>query len=198
MSLTEFTLDDFRLDLARYIEANRAVLEAAACGLYAVVPPHPDYKIIGPGVIFCLRQETTPSAAAMYDADRSKGGSAETINPLKPYFLVYVLDDGNVRFGFAHPKQILEIYRLLCAGKSEPYKDLCNIFDQQTEHASDMSHYNQLLKKGLASIQTSFQKRAAANLVSSRSAVLPLMTETPSSEGTDFDLITWLVILQPD
>ncbi|MBM3332780.1 ATP-dependent helicase [candidate division WOR-3 bacterium] len=56
ISLTEFTLDDFRMELLRYIEANRAQLEEAPLGLYAVVPPDPQYAVIEPGVVFCFRQ----------------------------------------------------------------------------------------------------------------------------------------------
>ena len=41
ISLTEFTLDDFRQDLLNYLEANRRLLEDAPLGLYAVAPPDP-------------------------------------------------------------------------------------------------------------------------------------------------------------
>ena len=173
VSLTEFTLDDFRLDLAKYIEANRAALEAAAFGLYAVVPPHPYFKVIAPGVIFCLRQEVASKGPGGTDTDGAKGGSSDSINPLKPYFLVYVLDDGNVRFGFAHPKQILDIYRLLCSGEGEPHRDLCNLFDHQTNHGSDMKAYNLLLEKTVTSLAATFRKRAASGLQSGRGFVLP-------------------------
>ncbi len=73
VSLAEFTLDDFRLELLKYIEANRAALENAPFGLYAVVPPSEGYRVIMPGVIFCFRQgdpadpippETGPSSSA--------------------------------------------------------------------------------------------------------------------------------------
>ena len=116
ISLTEFTLDDFRLELLKYIEANKAALEDAPFGLYTCVPPHPDHKIIGPGVIFCFRQEGQRGGGIV-----AKPSPSESINPLHPYFLVYVLDVGNVRFGFSHPKQILDIYRVLCSGNAEPY-----------------------------------------------------------------------------
>ena len=122
VSLTEFTLDDFRIELLKYLEANRSLLDGAPLGLYTCVPPHPDFKIIAPGVIFCLRQKTAKGSKS--------SGETEQINPLQPYFLVYVLDDGNVRFGFMHPKQIFGIYRELCAGKNNPHEDLCNLFDQ--------------------------------------------------------------------
>jgi hypothetical protein len=56
VALSEFTLDDFRIELAKYIEANRVALEQAPLGLYAVAPTHIDYPQIAPGVIFCLKQ----------------------------------------------------------------------------------------------------------------------------------------------
>ena len=48
VSLTDFSLDEFRLDLLRYLEANRAELEEAGEGLYAVVPPKSDLFISRP------------------------------------------------------------------------------------------------------------------------------------------------------
>ena len=57
-----------------------------------------------------------------------------------------------------------------------------------------MSHYGGLLKKALASIERTFHKRAAVALQSGRGAVLPTVAETPTSDGGDFDLVTWLVI----
>ena len=191
VSLTEFTLDDFRLELLKYIEANKAALEAAPFGLYTCVPPHPEYKVIGPGVIFCFRLEGQRGG----DPD-SKPAPSESINPLHPYFLVYVLDDGNVRFGFAHPKQILDIYRILCSGKTEPYTELCNLFDLQTNHGSDMKAYDTLLQKAVDSLAATFRKRAASGLQSGRGFVLPDAKEQVH-EKTDLELVTWLVIKAP-
>lgn len=188
VSLTEFTLDDFRLELLKYIEANKAALEAAPFGLYTCVPPHPDYKVIGPGVIFCFRLEGQRDG----DPD-AKPAPSESINPLHPYFLVYVLDDGNVRFGFAHPKQILDIYRILCSGKAEAYGQLCNLFDQETSHGSDMKAYDTLLQKAVDSLAATFRKRAASGLQSGRGFVLPNAHEQ-IHEKTDLELVTWLVI----
>ena len=186
VSLTEFTLDDFRLELLKYIEANRAALEAAPFGLYTCVPPHPDYKIINPGVIFCFRQEGQHGVDA-------KPSPNESINPLQPYFLVYVLGDGNVRFGFAHPKQILDIYRILCSGKGEACTQLCNLFDQQTNHGRDMKDYDRLLQKAVESVAATFRKRAASGLQSARGFILPDEREQVH-EKTDLELVTWLVI----
>jgi hypothetical protein len=192
VSLTEFTLDDFRLELMKYIEANRAALEDAPFGLYSVVPPSLEYKAIVPGVIFCLRQKVVPLPAA----HPSASGTTDGINPLKPYFLVYVLSDGNVRFGFAQPKQILEIYRVLCSGKSVPYFELCNLFDQETDHGAKMDAYGVLLRKAVDAIAVTFRRRAASGLQSNRAFVLP-DEQDQVSENSDLELITWLVVKKP-
>ena len=180
IALNEFTLDDFRVELMKYIEANRQTLEDAPLGLYAVVPTHADYPMITPGVAFCLRQ---------------KGDSTENeqINPLHPYFLVYVRENGDVRFTFAQPKQILELYRLLCAGVEKPYEELCALFDEQTDDGENMTPYDGLLEKAVQSLSGTYQKRAIGRLLSSRSSVLPRRDEQVG-KTTDFELVTWLVI----
>ncbi|WP_373535903.1 helicase-related protein [Microcoleus sp.] len=180
VALTEFTLDDFRMELAKYIESNRKLLQDAPFGLYAVVPTNSEYPIIAPGVIFCLKQ---------------KGDSLDnkTVNPLQPYFLVYVGENKEVRLTFAQPKQILEIYQLLCAGCSVPYEELCNLFDRETNNGFDMSLYNDLLEGAVDSIAGIYKKRLIGNLLSSRRAVLVEQAHQVKAT-TDFELITWLVI----
>lgn len=186
ISLTEFTLDDFRIELLKYLEANRTLLEGAPLGLYTVVPPHPQFPAIAPGIIFCIRQKTN-------DNPRSSSEKVQEINPLRPYFLVYLLDDGNVRFGFAHPKQILTIYRELCADKTTPCENLCDLFDQDTLNGKEMSKYDDLLHKAVSAISATFRKRMATALQSSRSAILPDIQDQ-ADETTDYELVTWLVI----
>ena len=180
VALTEFTLDDFRMELAKYIESNRKLLQDAPLGLYAVVPTNSEYPIIAPGVIFCLKQ---------------KGNSLDnkTVNPLQPYFLVYVQENKQVLLTFAQPKQILEIYQLLCAGCTVPYEELCNLFDRQTNNGFDMSLYNDLLQRAVDSIAGIYSKRLIGHLLSSRSAVLVEQAHQVKAT-TDFELITWLVI----
>ena len=180
IALNEFTLDDFRIELMKYIESNRQILEDAPFGLYAVVPTHRDYPMITPGVVFCLRQ---------------KGDSTgnEKLNPLQPYFLVYIREDGEVRFTFAQPKKILEIYRLLCENAKNPYEELCALFDKQTNNGANMTQYNDLLQKAVRSLSRTYQKRAIGNLLGDRSGVLP-KKQQHISKTTDFELITWLVI----
>lgn len=183
VALSEFTLDDFRLELIKYLESNRKQLEDAPPGLHAVVPAPPDSSIIAPGVIFCLKQKA--------DSTENEG-----INPTQPYFLVYIREDGEVRFTFAQPKQILEMYRLLCAGVDTAYDDLCVLFDRLTNNGADMTQYNDLLQKTVDSLSRTYDKRAISNLLSGRGGVLPSKPEQ-IRHTTDFELITWLVIKDP-
>jgi SNF2 family DNA or RNA helicase len=192
ISLTDFSLDEFRIDLLRYLEANREELEEAGEGLYAVVPPKADlFTRAQPGALFCLRHRSgakQPSDASGKPADSAK------LNPLAPYYLVYAHDDGTVRFSFAQPKETMLLLRDLAAGEPAALERLCDQFDRRTGDGADMSHYDGLLERVLASIERTFQKRAVRSLLSKRDAVLPTAGETPRAEGDDFDLVTWLVI----
>lgn len=180
VDLNDFTLDDFRIELSKYIESNRQHLEEAPLGLYGVVPVNPEFPVITPGVVYCLRQ-------------RGEAAGSETVNPLKPYYLVYVRTDGVVRFSFAQPKQILELYRTLCSGVTAAYEQLCNLFDQETCGGAAMDCHSDLLEKAVRSIAGTFRKRTAIHLQSGRGAVLPERS-AQATEMTDYELITWLVI----
>ena len=184
VSLNEFTLDDFRMELAAYIESNRKALEKAPSGLYAVVPPEPGHAVIRPGVIFCLKQV-------------AKAAGNEAVNPLQPYFLVYIRDDGEVRYNFTAPKHILEIFRSLCRGQDKAHKKLCELFDQRTSNGEDMARYTELLKGAVNAIFAHFKRKNASNLLSGRDGKL-VNAKDQVKKSDDLELITWLVITDRD
>ena len=185
VALNEFTLDDFRMDLNNYVEANRAKLQEAPYGLYGVVPASTEHASVKPGVIYCLRQQH-------HQADASQ----EAVNPLAPYFLVYIQTDGTVRYNFTAPKQVLEIFRALCQGKTTPYADLCKLFDDETSHGQDMAAYSELLEQAVVAIIAQFARKNATNLFSGRGGKL-LGASKAVKSNNDFELITWLVIKNP-
>ena len=189
VTLTDFSLDDFRLDLLAFLEANRKALEEAEPGLYAVVEPDPQIPKSQPGVIFCLRQKVLSGEPV--------SANSEKLNPTHPHFLVYVLDSGDVRFSFAAPKQILQIFRELAAGQATADEKLCDLFDARTKDGADMAHYAGLARKALESIRRTFARRAASSLLSSRDGLLPLASEQPAEDDSEFELLTWLVIQPP-
>lgn len=195
ISLSEFTLDDFRVELLNYIKENERILRDAPLGLYANVPsPSGDYAYLGdysrldsrsaaimkPGVIFCLK----------HNSDRRENN---TVNPLHPYFLIYIQKDGNIRFSYTHTKQILEVYRLLCAGRTNPHDVLCTLFEDETSGGSDMEEYNKLIKLSIAEILRTFKKRNLRQLQSGRGGLVVPQDAKPETKK-DFELVTWLII----
>lgn len=186
-SLSQFTLDDFRIDLLNYLQENKEKLENAPFGIYAIAKKEIDREdllekakdVLQPGVIFCLKQKEIHS-------------SVEKVNPLQPYFIVYVRNDGDVRFSFTHPKQILEMYRLLCSGRNEVFEDLCRMFNNETSEGKNMEAYSRLIKKAVGNISKLLGKRNEAQL-EGRSGKLINENEIPKEED-DFELVTWLII----
>ena len=183
VTLADFSLDDFRLDLLRYLQANRDRLENAPLGLYAVVPPAAPIPMARPGVVFCLRHKGKPEV-----------GQNEKVKPLAPYYLVFVHADGQVRLTFTQSKTILKLFRELALGRTEPSTDLCRLFDRQTQQGRSMGLYSGLLSASVAAISATFQQKLAAELRHDLQFILPTLAEQvcPNSE---FELVTWLVIL---
>lgn len=188
VSLSDFSLDDFRIELLRFLEENRRRLASAPFGLYAIVPAaegseftQAEKEIIRPGVIFCLRQN-------------SEAKTNTEVNPLAPFFLVYIRQDGMVRYNFTHAKQILEIFRRLCQGKMDPYAELCEIFNKETLEGSQMEAYSELLRKAAGEMVRVHQKRDAQRLVTGGRGALVLPLDFQVKELEQFELITWLIV----
>lgn len=196
ISLTDFTLDDYRIDLWNFIQQNRDKLEQSPMGLYAVVPApgglHSDASrvnlfnqewidIIQPGIIYCLRQQQAID-----------GGN--NINPLFPYFLVYIRNDATIRYTYVQSKQVLEMMRVLCQNRKEPYEEICKLFNAETNNGANMEVPEQLLQAAIAETNRLFKKKNLTQLTTgSRHAALVPLQDSADSQY-QFELITWLVI----
>lgn len=176
--LSNFTLEDFRRELSNHRKQRRD--PELPNGVFGMVPPHPDHETITPGIIYCLR-------------DCRDRDDVDTVNPLQPFYLVYVRESGEVAYGFAQAKQVLDTYRELCLGQKQAYHDLYAMFDQNTDSGQNMTAYEKLLEKAIQSITSQFSKRNIGNMLSDRGGKLVIEPD-PSNANTDFELITWLVI----
>ena len=186
-NLNQFTLDDFRAQLLNYLRQNEAKLREAPFGLYAITAPMTQDGTpvdIAPGVIFCLKQVL---------AEGTDDAEGQKLNPIYPYFLVYVTNEEVVSIGFTNPKRILELLNRLCVGKTEPDRDLCRAFDAETDNGSDMTVYEILMEAVRKSIRVEYDRKVVDQLNASADALLP-MADTQITEGTEFELVTWLVI----
>ena len=186
VSLSDFTLDDFLADLANYLQRHKMALEEAPFGIFSVAPPWAEKdgvrerpKELQPGVVFCLKQIRSPKE--------------RTPNRLQPYFLVYVRDDGTVRYSFQNAKEILALFGAVARGRDRELRDLADAFESETDHGQEMAKYDRMVKAALSSIVRPFRKKMLTGLTRSRGAKISKRSEQPKS-GEDFELVTWLVI----
>ena len=174
INIMDLGLNEFRLDLLAYLKENHDV-EHTPFGMNAVVPADEDLE---PGVIFILK-------------NRNNAINIGRQNQLHPFYMVQVSDSGEVLTTHLNPKHLLDLMRLACKGKNEPYKGLCKSFNHETKDGRRMQHYSELLGKAVESIVD----------VKQESDIDSLFTpgQTSALQGDihgldDFELISFLVI----
>ena len=182
ISITDLTLNDFRIDLAGFLKNYPGRLEELELGTFAVTQTvNVEGEPLPPGVIFCLRAE---------GADSSK--PQESTYPLAPYYLVHVGSDGSVLLPFTRTKAILDRLKLLCAGRDLPDGLAYDRFERMTKGGREMNQLSDLLAKAVSSIVGKSEERAIESLFS------PGGTHIFKGEFqgvNDFEIIGYLVIL---
>jgi SNF2 family DNA or RNA helicase len=179
ISITDLTFNDFKIELMEYMKTKRKTLDEAPSGMYAIAKIDESVKdIIKPGVIFTLRQV------------KGKEQSKEQ-NPLFPYYMAYITDDGEVQLSFLHAKKILDYYKKLCSGKNEVLKELVEEFNKETNDGRRMEHYSDLLEASIENILGKKQDIGVASLFSKGGTAMP---KSIFDGVEDFELITFLVI----
>jgi hypothetical protein len=182
VSLADFTLDEFRAELSRYLQSHEQLLRDAPFGLYAVVPADP-------------RSSPPPNpASSTACASAPVARPPPRSIPSAPTFSFTSTPTAPPRYTFAQPKQILELFRALAAERTEPVRALCDLFDAETKHGHDMAAFSTLLDQAMASIVATFKRRAASALLQGRGGLLIPEASQVKSDPTAFELITWLVI----
>ena len=180
--MSDFTLDYFFAQLLKYLERNRAELEVTPKGAYAVTTNEDNPTETG--VIFFLRQLNTTR-------DKEK----KTPSPIYPYYTVYIRKNGDIRYGCANAKQVLDLFEASAVGNDDTLPELCLQFDQETQNGKSMKGYNKLLNAVIAHITRLHQKTQTKNIGrgGTRGFKLPVASETPK-DSSDFELVTWLII----
>ena len=135
ISIMDLGLNEFRLDLIEYSKSHKD-LDKLPFGLHAVVPATPE---LPEGVIFVLK-------------NINGSVNIDNQNQIHPFYMVYIGVDGEVVCNHLNPKRMLDNIRLLCRGKSEPIKPLCDKFNKQTKDGKDMSDVSMLLSDAINSI----------------------------------------------
>ena len=175
MSITDFALDDFRIELERYMNANPGTLEGAPTGLHAVVSIPDDLRShVSPGVIFCLEQ-------------RAGGSDASRANA--PLSLIYVPRDVAGARTLSNPTRSLDLLRRLCEEHHEPLDALCAQFNRATRDGENMSEYSALLTEAVAAAIRQGEEATLESLFT------PGMIAQGASSEVDFSLVSFVVLL---
>ena len=174
ISIMDLGLNEFRLDLMDYVKKH-GELDKKPKGLHAVVK-HTDE--LPKGVIFVLK-------------NKNNSVNIDNKNRIHPFYMVYVSEDCEIVCDYLNPKKLLDDFRLLCKGKTEPLDDVCRIFNEETDDGSDMSEVSTLLNEAIESIIATKEESDIDSLFSS-GGTSALMSAV--SGLNDFELICFLVV----
>lgn len=195
VSITDLTLNDFRMDLSDYMNKeslqpngerrkNISILEQAPHGLYSVVPLDEDLKQDGikQGVIFCLKNIRQGKEAVQVDDNY----------PLAPYFLVYVTDDAAVELNFTQSKKVLDLLKRQAFIHSEVEEDCVELMNTKTKNGRNLEHYQHLLAVAVDSIAGKSEEKGVESLFTKGGTVL---TATSSQGIEDFSVVSYLMLV---
>ncbi len=177
VSITDLTLNDFRMDLANYLKGRPGSLEDLPLGMSAVVE---SAEYITPGTIFCLRAE----------ANASRHDLAPDY-PLAPHYLVHVGEDGATCLPYNQARKALDLLKKLCA-ENPDNTGACVRFDRATRNGKNMEAVREQLAAAVRSITGKQEERAVQSLFS------PGGTHALKGEFSgvnDFEVLAFLVIL---
>jgi hypothetical protein len=181
ISITDLTLNDFRMDLMQHATGRIDDLNRTPLGAMGVVRiPAGEIDNIQPGIVFCLRA-VGPDAA-----------KADPHYPLMPHYLVHVGDTGSVVLPYSQPKPMLDMLKRLCFGHQLPDTAAIATFGHATAQGWDMTQVVAKLKAAIDSIRGKRDEKAIASLFT------PGGTEhfgTAFKGQENFEVVTYLVIL---
>ena len=174
ISIMDLGLNEFRLDLLEYMKEHTGV-ETAPNGMHAVVPQSEDCP---PGVIYVLK-------------NINNSVNIDNQNRIHPFYMVYISKSGEIVCDYLNPKKMLDALRLLCRGKSQPFMNLCKVFNKRTNDGKDMSEMSELLNAAISSIIDTKEENDIDSLFSA-GGTSALMNTVSGLD--DFELICFLVV----
>lgn len=174
VSITDLTLNDFRMDLSEFMKKNLSVLENTPFGMYSLINlsrnNDPD---LAPGAIFCLQDV--------------KGNIVADKNyALAPYYLVYVLNDGTVKLDCSNAKKILDILK-----KNGKYSSNSESFEVPNDNSIFYEKYYSLLKRAVESIAGKNESLGVESLFGSGGTVLSKLSFSGSD---DLEVVSWIIL----
>ena len=176
VSITDLGLNDFRMDLLKYVKVN-GDLAGIPSGMHAVVHAAPERGLF-PGAIFALR-------------NRHEDINIGQQNRLHPYYLAYVGVDGKMVIDHTEVKRLLDLISMTCKDRSEPIPAAFQAFNLATQDGRNMRVYSDLLDRAIRlMVEVKEEKDLDSLFTVGRTTALA----NTISGLDDFELIAFLVI----
>ncbi len=174
VSITDLGLNDFRVDLTNLSKQYKQT-RAIPKGLHTVVrASDPGQR----GVVFVLK-------------NINNSINVDKLNRLAPYYLVTILENGQVHYGHLDAKKTLDTIRGLCKGKAELLVNLCHEVEVETQQYRNMQSYTQLLQKSIKSILKMEEEKDVLSLFTQGGTTA---LTSPIRGIEDFTLITFFIV----
>ena len=181
ISITDLTLNDFRMDLTAYMKEHLPLLDRTPFGARAAATLELTFlkQEFRPGAIFCLK-------------DMSGQAPLATGYSLAPYYLVFVSDEGQIQLNFTQPRQILDVLKKECVGFSSPQATPIGQFNRRTQGGKEMRHYQRLLEKAIDAIVGQEQEQGIQTIFQ-RGGIR--LAGDASRRLDDFEVVAFIALL---
>ena len=185
VSITDLTLNDFRMDLSSYLKEEKkkqseATLENSPLGLFSAISLNninqsldSEHKLKS-GVIFCLK-------------DINNTVQVDDNYPLRPFYLVYVADNAEIVFSFTQAKKILDVIKSVGLHNTELNHEAI-----QTKTTKPIEHYQSLLEIAVTNIAGKSEEKGVESLFNRGGTVL---SQESSQSVNDFEVVSYMVLI---
>ncbi len=177
VSITDMTLNDFRMDLSSFMKENLPLLEKSPTGFYAVTSAILNQETPS-GAIFCLR-------------DIHQNSQQKDNYSLAPYYLIYVAEDGSVVLNHLQSKKILDIFKKLCVNAKSLDVNAIAGFNEATNNGKDMSNYRFMLESAISSISGKDDEKGIESLFNRGGTII---SQSSFKGAEDFEVVSFLII----
>lgn len=184
VSITDLTLNDFRMDLSSYLKDEKqqgeSAFENSPLGLYSAISLDninsslANESKLKSGVVFCLK-------------DINNTVQVDDNYPLRPFYLVYVSDAGEVVFSFTQAKKILDVIKTVGLHNTELNHDAIG-----TKNQKPVSHYQSLLEVAVTNIAGKSEEKGVESLFTRGGTVL---SQESSQSVNDFEVVSYMVLV---
>lgn len=185
VSITDLTLNDFRMDLSSYLKEEKqkqgeATLENSPLGLFSAISLNNINQSLGSehklksGIIFCLK-------------DINNTVQVDDNYPLKPFYLVYVADNAEVVFSFTQTKKILDVIKSVGLHNTELNHEAI-----QAKTTKPIEHYQSLLEIAVTNIAGKSEEKGVESLFNRGGTVL---SQESSQSVNDFEVVSYMVLI---